>query len=141
MGSKNKVTKEIRAIAGKYSHRAIRSVWKLATHAENLDVQLKALTLILAYAHGKPTDRQELTGADGKALLPQHTDKETARRLALLLTLPDFSAASPASSGNTPPQPARMVTYCTPSTLKVIGEATMPVWAGNDQSFSPFSEL
>ncbi len=93
-GSRNRITKEIRAIAGKYSHRAIRSVWKLAQHAENLDVQLKALTLILAYAHGRPVDRQETTGKDGAPLHPpEYSDREWARRLAYLLTKPGTGGA------------------------------------------------
>ena len=99
-GSRNKITKEIRAIAGKYSHRAVRSVWKLAQHAENLDVQLKALTLILAYAHGRPTDRQELSGPEGKPLMPDLSmpDKEIARRIALVLSLADGTEGSAGES-------------------------------------------
>jgi hypothetical protein len=67
-GSRNKVTREIREVAGKYTLRAIKQIWSLAQKAENEDVRLKASSLILAYGHGKPTDRQELTGADGGAV-------------------------------------------------------------------------
>ena len=104
-GSRNKITKEIRAIAGKYSHRAIRSVWKLAQHAENLDVQLKALTLILAYAHGRPTDRQELTGKDGAPLNPvPQTPRERlnhALRVAAILKQGEVAADAIAAEAST----------------------------------------
>ena len=99
-GSRNKVTKAIRDIAQRYTRRAVKQAWKLAQHAENQDVQLKALALLLAYAHGKPTDRQELTGKDGESLVPamySMPDKEIARRCALILTLADEAAAPEAA--------------------------------------------
>ena len=68
-GVPNRVTREIRELAQKYTNRAVKQVWKLAQDAKDEDVQLRAITLLLAYAHGKPTQRQELTGADGERLL------------------------------------------------------------------------
>ncbi len=67
-GSRNKATKAIREIAQKYTRRAVLRCWKLAKDADNQDVQLKALQLILAYGHGRPTDRQEISGPDGSDL-------------------------------------------------------------------------
>ena len=50
-GVMNLVTREIKALAGKYSLRAVKQVWKLASEAKNPETRLKALELLLAYAH------------------------------------------------------------------------------------------
>ena len=87
-GSQNRATKAIREIAQKYTRRAVLRCWKLAKDADNQDVQLKALQLLLAYGHGRPVDRQEVSGADGVPLHPPLTEREQARRIALILTRP-----------------------------------------------------
>jgi hypothetical protein len=82
-GTSNRITREIREIAQKYTRRALLQAWKLAQKAENEDVRLKALALILAYAHGKPTDRQEISGPEGKPLttaVPFTPEEITARK-------------------------------------------------------------
>ncbi len=87
---KNLATREIKALAGKYSLRAVKQVWKLASEAKNPETRLKALELLLAYAHGKPSQTQ-LVGGTGDPIRTQHladsslgADGELARRLALL---------------------------------------------------------
>ena len=64
-GIPNKVTREIREIAAKYTTRAVRAAWELATNAESEETRLKALALILSYGHGKPTQRTEVGGIEG----------------------------------------------------------------------------
>ena len=46
-GSKNKVGREARALAGKYSLRAFKHLWKLVEHGSDAATQLKALELLL----------------------------------------------------------------------------------------------
>jgi hypothetical protein len=75
---KNHVTREIRALAGKYNLRAVKQVWKLAREAKNQDTQSKALELLLAYGHGKPQAIQ-LIGGSGDPVRTQHIDTRIGR--------------------------------------------------------------
>ena len=90
-GTPNRVTRQIREIACRYTARAVRQAWKLATEAKNQDTQLKALELILAYGHGRPPQVQLLggTGEDPVALKVhremQGNPREMARRLEAML--------------------------------------------------------
>jgi hypothetical protein len=86
-GSRNRVSREIRELAGKYSPRAVRHAWKLATEADDQSVQLKALELLLGYGHGKPTQRRELSGPEGEPQKLEYTTPELARRMLTLLDL------------------------------------------------------
>ena len=103
-GVKNKVTREIRVLAGKYSLRALRHTWKLAQEAQDQTVQLKALELLLAYAHGKPSQTTLIGGDGGDPLKLQQVQdlmadpEETARRVSLLLYAgdPNYRAAADA---------------------------------------------
>ncbi len=94
-GVKNRVTREIRELAGKYSLRAVKQTWKLAQEAKDQTVQLKALELLLAYAHGRPSQTQLIGGAGGEPIRQRldlaggHPDKELARRLALMFLRAD----------------------------------------------------
>ncbi|MNF50064.1 hypothetical protein D3C85_710520 [compost metagenome] len=77
----------------------------------------------------------DFSGCGGRVALPPSLN--TSRRLTL--PTPGALAASPPSIGATPPHPAITATYCEPLKLKVMGAATMPVWAAKDQSFLPLS--
>ncbi len=84
-GTPNRITREVREIAQKYTARAVRQAWKLAKEAKSQDTQLKALELILAYGHGKPTpmiaDAPEGEPIEREVL----DDREIARQTALIL--------------------------------------------------------
>ena len=90
-GVPNKVTREIRDVAGKYTLRILKQIWKLAQHAESEEVRLKAQALMLAYGHGKPTERRELSGADGAPIESRVTagnldpTADAAKRLAFAM--------------------------------------------------------
>ncbi len=91
-GVKNLVTREIRVLAGKYSLRAVRQTWKLAQEAKDQVVQLKALELLLAYAHGRPNQTQLIGGDGGHPIRTdglRPSDPEFARRLALMFLRAD----------------------------------------------------
>jgi len=91
LGSRNKVTREIRDLAQRYTRRALRAVWKLAQEAVEEEVRLRALGLVLSYGHGRPVQSTELTGKNGAALVPPQQvftkdDAEaTARAVAIML--------------------------------------------------------
>lgn len=100
-GSRNRATREIRALAGKYSLRAVKATWKLATSADNEQTRLRAIELLLAYAHGRPVAHQELTGADGEPLNDRHYDPlEIAKSIAFIF---EQAKRAPAASREVPP--------------------------------------
>ena len=68
-GSLNKATKEIQAVAQKYTARACRKLWELANEGETQDIQLKATIEILDRGHGRPTQTQLVGGTEGGPLL------------------------------------------------------------------------
>ena len=92
-GTPNRVTRQVREIACKYTARAVRQAWKLATEAKNQETQLKALELILAYGHGRPPQVQLLGGTGEEPVQLQRVrdgmrdnPRELARRLECMLT-------------------------------------------------------
>ena len=99
-GTPNRVTREVRDIASKYTQRAVKQAWALATAAKNQDTQLKALELILAYGHGRPSQTTLVGGVDDPVRLQvqreiEGDDRELARRICTLLyaSSPDYRAA------------------------------------------------
>ena len=99
-GSVNKVNREIRTLAGKYTLRAVRQLWKLAEGAKDQTVQLKAIETILAYGHGRPSQTTLVGGVDDPVRLQvqreiEGDDRELARRICTLLyaSSPDYRAA------------------------------------------------
>ncbi len=68
-GSKNRATKEIQAVAQKYTARACRKLWKLANEGKTEDIQLRATVEILDRGHGRPTQTQLVGGTEGGPLL------------------------------------------------------------------------
>jgi hypothetical protein len=91
LGSRNKVTREVRELAQRYTRRALRAAWKLAQEAAEEEVRLKAIALVLAYGHGRPIQAQWLTCKDGAPLVPQpraftREDAEaTAKAVAVMI--------------------------------------------------------
>ena len=90
-GTPNKVTRDVREAAGKYSKRALLTLVKLL---DDPDARVKATAAreILDRAHGKPMTPTELTGKDGAPLHPEPPQSEMsnfdrARKLLFLLAL------------------------------------------------------
>ncbi len=68
-GSKNRATKEIQAIASKYTLRACRKLWRLANEGKTEDIQLRATVELLDRGHGRPSQTQLVGGTGGGPLL------------------------------------------------------------------------
>lgn len=81
-GQRNKATRDVREATQLKGAAALRELWKLCTNAQDEKVRKAALDTWLAYAFGRPVDRQELTGADGA---PFNAAPESDRDLARLL--------------------------------------------------------
>ena len=102
-GSKNKRTLAVEAALRPLVPKAKRKL-KALMDAEDEKVAFSACMGVLSYVFGRPVDRKEIAGAGGDALLPQHTDREWARRVAYLLTKPgvegeEVAALTEGSSG------------------------------------------
>ena len=105
-GTRNRRTIEVEEAMRPLEPRARRALRTLLETGEP-DVRLKAAGLVLAYCWGRPVDRRELSGPDGRPLAfgaePQsHGERteELARRLAYLHSV----VADGAGAGGTPPQ-------------------------------------
>ena len=68
-GSKNRATKEIQAIASKYTLRACRKLWRLANQGKTEEIQLRATVELLDRGHGRPSQTQLVGGTGGGPLL------------------------------------------------------------------------
>ena len=63
-GSLNRATKEVRAALRPTLPKAKRRLRELVESQDN-EIAFKAVALIFAYSYGKPTERREVTGAEG----------------------------------------------------------------------------
>ncbi len=63
-GSRNKATKEVKALLQPQVPKAKKRLRELVGH-DDPEIALKAVQLVLAYTYGKPTDRKEISGSDG----------------------------------------------------------------------------
>jgi hypothetical protein len=63
-GSLNRGTKEVQAALRPTLPKAKRRLRELV-ESEDSDIAFRAVALIFAYSYGKPTERRELTGAEG----------------------------------------------------------------------------
>ena len=63
-GSLNRATKEVRAALRPTLPKAKRRLRELV-ESQDSEIAFKAVALIFAYSYGKPTERRELTGAEG----------------------------------------------------------------------------
>ena len=92
-GAPNRATRELRALAQQYTERAVDVLAAVmddagAPHA----ARVTAAVALLDRGHGKPTQAREITGADGKDLIPAETDPSRVA-LALLSVLRGAAAA------------------------------------------------
>lgn len=101
-GTPNRATRDVREATQKKGAAALRLLWRLC-NSKDEKVADAALARWLAYAFGRPVDRQELTGPDGAPLnsAPPMGDVELARLLAFSLAKGAKEAEAPA------PRPVR----------------------------------
>ena len=85
-GVPNRVTRDVRAAAQKYTSRALTTLAKLLADADP-KVRAIAARELLDRAHGKPMTPTELTGKDGAPLVDHgaHSDLELARAVTFIL--------------------------------------------------------
>jgi len=84
-GTPNRATRDVREATQKRGAAALRLLWKLC-NSKDEKVADAALARWLAYAFGRPVDRQELTGAEGQPFQAPMSDIDLARMLAFTLT-------------------------------------------------------
>lgn len=63
-GSRNRATKEVREALRTTLPKAKTRLRELI-QSENPEIAFKAVSLVMAYSYGKPTERRELSGAEG----------------------------------------------------------------------------
>lgn len=84
-GTPNKATADIKALAQKHSDQMFAELLRIATKSDRDETRVRAIELVLAYGHGRPSQSHELTGKDGKDLIPAPADREIARQVVYLL--------------------------------------------------------
>ena len=85
-GSLNKVSADVRELAGQYGPAAIAELARLATGADSEQARVSACKEILDRAYGKSPLNREPIDIDHTADDEQVSDLEIARRVADLLT-------------------------------------------------------
>ena len=85
-GTLNKVTADIKAMAGEYGERAIQELARLATNANNEQTRVSACKEILDRAYGKAPQSLEHSGRISNKIEEEVSDLEVARTVAFLLT-------------------------------------------------------
>ncbi len=80
-GSKNRITRDLKIAAGKYTLRSLRVLWKLASESPEPMIRLKAACELLDRAHGKPSQVQ-LIGGTGQPIQSQQLTVEISQRIA-----------------------------------------------------------
>lgn len=81
-GTPNKVNRQIKEIAGKYTLRAVKEIWKLATTAKAEEVRFKALLELLAYAHGRPSQAVTVGGGETPVKVQADVSEMSSREIA-----------------------------------------------------------
>lgn len=86
-GTRNRVGKEARELAGKYTEKAFKRLGELAQHPDP-KVAVLAIQQILDRRFGKPVSPQEIAGPGGTPLIPvpEMSDLEVARRISFMLS-------------------------------------------------------
>jgi len=85
-GSLNKVSADVRELAGQYGPAAIAELARLATEADSEQARVSACKEVLDRAYGKSPLNREPIDIDYRADDEQVSDLEIARRVADLLT-------------------------------------------------------
>lgn len=96
-GSKQRATIEqsgtLAELAREHTQTALDTLVRVASKSESDAAAVSAANAILDRGYGKPIQQTELTGADGKDLIPEASDTDLARLLAFMLTKADRAAA------------------------------------------------
>lgn len=89
-GSKDKATAEQSAtlseLAREHTGTALQVLVQVAKASESDAARVSAANAILDRGYGKPAQHTELTGKDGKDLIPELADMDLARLIAFQLT-------------------------------------------------------
>ena len=85
-GSLNKVTIEIKTLAGEHGPTALAELVRLSTDAKNEQTRVAACKEILDRAYGKSPQSLEHSGKISNPIQEDVSDLEIARRVAFLLT-------------------------------------------------------
>ena len=85
-GSLNKVTAEIKDLAGEHGPTAFKELVRLATDAKAEATRVSACKEILDRAYGKSPQSLEHSGKISNPIEEEVSDLEVARRVAFLLT-------------------------------------------------------
>jgi hypothetical protein len=93
-GSLNKVTKDLRESAAKYTTRSLRVLWKLASESSDEMVKLRAACELLDRAHGRPSQVQ-LIGGTGQPIQSEQLTVEISQRLSQVFATVDTNGAKP----------------------------------------------
>ena len=88
-GSLNKVTAEIKELAGEHGPTALKELVRLATKAKTETTRVSACKEILDRAYGKAPQSLEHSGKIINPIEEEVSDLEVARRVAFLLTMGD----------------------------------------------------
>ena len=80
-GSRNKITRDLKEAACRYTLRSLRVLWKLASESPEPMIRLKAACELLDRAHGKPSQVQ-LIGGTGQPIQSQQLTVEISQRIA-----------------------------------------------------------
>lgn len=89
-GSKQRATVEqagtLAELAREYTSTALGTLVRVAQSSESDAAAVSAANAILDRGYGKPVQQTEVTGKDGKDLIPDQTDLDLARALTFILT-------------------------------------------------------
>lgn len=79
-GVRNRVTRDLKEAAQRYTRRALKELWKIATTPSYpVEVRLKALESVLDRGHGRPARLIELSGPGGAPIEYRSVDPEEVR--------------------------------------------------------------
>jgi hypothetical protein len=85
-GTLNKVTADVRELAGQYGPAALAELARLSTNADSEQARVSACKEILDRAYGKSTQIMEI---NDNAIKEEIDDLELAKRLAFILSRAD----------------------------------------------------
>lgn len=89
-GSKDRATAEqgatLAELAREHTSTALQVLVQVAQASESDAARVSAANAILDRGYGKPIQTSEITGKDGKDLIPEPTDTDLARLVTYMLT-------------------------------------------------------
>ena len=70
---------------GEEVNQGAKLLWDIATTADKDSDRIKAIETLMAYAYGRPTQRREITGADGGPVTTVKAEELTDDEIAELI--------------------------------------------------------